>query len=375
MMEQHTGIENFDFQIVRFTGQFRKKYSEVQQDLAELGRIQDFESWYDWWCQKAEEYEKIGLMEVAMVYYRAALFYLAIADKRKDVMYGKMRSCFEQVYMDLDFQHVQIPYQGDFLPATYIAKEGARKTLLIFGGFDAYLEELVGMFLPLQEEVDYNLLIFDGPGQGVVSHHGPRFHHDYEKAVTAVLDSFQLSEVDALGVSWGGYFVLRAAAFEKRIKTCICFNIFYSSMDALQLQTHPVEFSLLKLALFFKQRRLINTFINLKAKNDLDLAWMVQQGMDITGTESPYDFIVEAKKHTVEPILKQIDQECFLMAGSQDFYVPSWRLADMKSKLTGAKSVETCLFTEQTGGVLHCQIDRPDLGLAAISAYLKKKIA
>ena len=73
--------------------------------------------------------------------------------------------------------------------------------------------------------------------------------------------------------------------------------------------------------------------------------------------------------------MKQIDQECFLMAGSQDFYVPSWRLADMKSKLTGAKSVETCLFTEQTGGVLHCQIDRPDLGLATISAYLKKKIA
>ena len=123
MMEQYTGIENFDFQILRFTGQLRKKYPSVQQDLGELGRIQDFESWYAWWYQKAEEYEKIGLMEVAMVYYRAALFYLNIADKRKDVMYGKMRSCFAKVYMDLNFQHVQIPYQGDFLPATYIAKE------------------------------------------------------------------------------------------------------------------------------------------------------------------------------------------------------------------------------------------------------------
>ena len=373
MMEQYTGIENFDFQILRFTGQLRKKYPSVQQDLGELGRIQDFESWYAWWYQKAKDYEKKGFMEVAMVYYRAALFYLDIADSRKDENYGKMRFCFDQVYQDLDFRHVQVPYQGHFLPTTYMAKEGARKTLLIFGGFDAYLEELVGWFLPLQVEVDYNLLIFDGPGQGVVSHHGPRFQHDYEKAVTAVLDYFQLSEVDALGVSWGGYFVLRAAAFEKRIQTCISFSIFYSPMDALQLQTSPVEFSLLKLALFLKQRRLINTFIGLKAKNDLNLAWMVQQGMNITGTGSPYDFIVEAKKHTVEPILKQIDQECFLMAGSQDFYVPSWRLADMKSKLTGAKSVETCLFTEQTGGVLHCQIDRPDLGLAAISAYLKKK--
>ena len=50
MMEQHTGIENFDFQILRYTGQLRKKYPSVQEDLAELGRIQDFESWYDWWC-------------------------------------------------------------------------------------------------------------------------------------------------------------------------------------------------------------------------------------------------------------------------------------------------------------------------------------
>ena len=46
MIETITGIKQFDFQILRFTGELRKRYPEVSQDLKVMGEaISDFETW------------------------------------------------------------------------------------------------------------------------------------------------------------------------------------------------------------------------------------------------------------------------------------------------------------------------------------------
>jgi len=66
-------------------------------------------------------------------------------------------------------------------------------------------------------------LSLDGPGQGET---GLRMNirHDYEVAVRAILDALaaddgvDLDRVGAAGVSLGGYYVVRAAAFEPRLK-------------------------------------------------------------------------------------------------------------------------------------------------------------
>ena len=43
----YTGIEQFDFQIIRFTSSLETNYTQVSQDLKEIGQaISDFESWY-----------------------------------------------------------------------------------------------------------------------------------------------------------------------------------------------------------------------------------------------------------------------------------------------------------------------------------------
>lgn len=170
----------------------------------------------------------------------------------------------------------------------------------------------------------------------------------------------------------GGDFVARAAAFEKRIRKFVCFDIFYSPMDALRLQTNRLEFRLLQLALFMKQRFLINQVIKWKAKHDLELTWMVQQGQNNTGTQTPYDFLKAVQSHTVESILERITQPCLLMVGTHDHYVPSYRLMDMKKRLTHAEQVEAHLFTPETGGVLHCQIDQIEVGMAVIRDFLEE---
>ena len=66
-------------------------------------------------------------------------------------------------------------------------------------------------------------LSLDGPGQGETGFHID-IRPDYEIAVTAILDAvshrsdLDLSRVGAVGVSLGGYYVVRAAAFEPRLK-------------------------------------------------------------------------------------------------------------------------------------------------------------
>ena len=66
-------------------------------------------------------------------------------------------------------------------------------------------------------------LSMDGPGQGECGHDLP-IRPDYEVAAAAVLDildgreDLDLERVGALGVSMGGYYAPRAAAFEPRIR-------------------------------------------------------------------------------------------------------------------------------------------------------------
>jgi 2,6-dihydroxypseudooxynicotine hydrolase len=69
-------------------------------------------------------------------------------------------------------------------------------------------------------------LAFDGPGQGEAEYQLP-IRPDYEAPVSAVIDWLELradldsTRVGLWGVSLGGYYAPRAAAFEKRILACI----------------------------------------------------------------------------------------------------------------------------------------------------------
>ena len=94
--------------------------------------------------------------------------------------------------------------------------------LIVIAGLDSTKEE----FFTLEEVFlrrGMATLSLDGPGQGESGYELP-IRHDYEVAVAAVLDildgreDLDLERVGALGVSLGGYYAPRAAAFEPRIR-------------------------------------------------------------------------------------------------------------------------------------------------------------
>jgi dipeptidyl aminopeptidase/acylaminoacyl peptidase len=80
-------------------------------------------------------------------------------------------------------------------------------------------------------------LSFDGPGQGEAEYDFP-IRGNYETVVRAVLDHIETrQDLDAAriglwGVSLGGYYAPRAAAFEPRVKACIALSGPYDFAEA-----------------------------------------------------------------------------------------------------------------------------------------------
>lgn len=320
--------------------------------------------------KKAKEYEQRNEFKIAASYYKAAMFYLKSDDPEKQKMYKNFIRNFYKSYDDFDFERDKVPYEGSYLPTLLLKNPNAQKTLLVLGGFDGYLEEIASFFKPLKN-TGYNILIFDGPGQGNTPSQGLVFTPNFEKPVSTVLDHFSLNEVDAIGLSWGGYLVLRAAAFEKRIKKVITMDIFYSPMDTLKINLGFLKFTCLSILLRMNAKSVINKFINKIATKDIDMMWKLTNGYQLTGEKNPYDLINNLRRHNAKSILKLINQDCLLLAGKEDQYVPYKRLYTIQRGLSNSKYIQTKLFTKKTGGEKHCQIGRMDLAFNEIIKFLK----
>jgi pimeloyl-ACP methyl ester carboxylesterase len=125
---------------------------------------------------------------------------------------------------------VSVPYAGKSLPGYFLwsgAGDARGRTLIGIGGGDSYCEDLYFFYGAAGILRGYNVLMVDLPGQGGNPLAGLYFDVAFEKPVHAVVDyALSRREVDPdrlaiAGVSGGGYMVLRAAAYENRIRAVI----------------------------------------------------------------------------------------------------------------------------------------------------------
>src|SRR5262249_15955261 len=127
-------------------------------------------------------------------------------------------------------ERVEIPYEGKFL-AGILRKPrgGGRPPVLAFAcGLDSCKEETDAYEQTFLAR-GIATLVFDGPGQGEAEYDFA-IRGDYEVAAGAVIDYIERrGDLDAsrtalAGISLGGYYAPRAAAFDKRIKACLAFG-------------------------------------------------------------------------------------------------------------------------------------------------------
>ena len=90
----------------------------------------------------------------------------------------------------------------------------------MMNGFDGYAEEIID-FASHFPTRPFDIIAFDGPGQGHTALAGMTLEPEWEHPTNAVLDYFGVESAAALGVSFGGYLVMRAAAHCSRISHVI----------------------------------------------------------------------------------------------------------------------------------------------------------
>lgn len=358
---------NFNFQINRLLsyGEEACKKEEVYEAAQ---KIHDVPTWYTAWREIAEIAEAEARYVHSMYYYRMAEFMLTDDHPAKNIMYQKMQDMFQQAFPTI--KRHEVPFKHGFLPCIYLQSHPQNKTILLHGGYDSFIEEFY-LFSRSFSEQGYNIILFEGEGQGATLRQGMAFNEQWENSVTAILDYFKLEEVALIGVSWGGYFALRAAAFEKRITHVVCFDACYDGLD--------VQFNLIKqpFRIFFrllyhwKCKSVINALVRRKMRHDNLANWGISHGMDITQTDSPYNFYQAIEKHNLRNILHHIDQDVLLLAGEKDHYIPLWQFNYLSQHLPEAQ-VTSRLFTKAEGGEQHCRVGNYEVALDTIYRWLKE---
>lgn len=357
---------NFQLNRVLTYGEQAGRLEEIR---ALAGRVKDFESWYTQWLGLAQRAEQEKRFLHAAYAYRMAEFFLTEERPEKLPCYEAFRRCFYQGIDPQGFESFQVPYEGKWLPVMRFPAEVEKAILVVHGGYDSFIEEFYLTIKALPQQ-GYTVLLFEGPGQGKALKNGLKFTHEWEKPVSALLDYFGLKRVSLLGISWGGYLALRAAAFEPRIERVAAYDVCF---DGLEVMTRPMPSPVRQVVCWLVRlnaQGMGNALMARLRQRSRLLDWAIAHGMYITGTHTPVDFYRSLARHTMRPISSRVTQDVLLLAGEKDHYIPVEHLWQQKAALTHARSISARLFTTAEGGEQHCQVGNHQLAVDAMTRWL-----
>jgi pimeloyl-ACP methyl ester carboxylesterase len=203
-------------------------------------RIERWDEWLDQWCDTAELHLRLAreadeacrrrtageaFVRAALCFHFAKYVWVLDGARNRDATERAREALYEAHRMlDPNAERVQASLDGGTIVANLRRPPGIDRPALVImiPGLDSTKEEFFNFE---QVFIDRGLatLSLDGPGQGETGFELP-LRHDYEVAVTAILDELQgrddidLDRVGAAGVSLGGYYAPRAAAFEPRLR-------------------------------------------------------------------------------------------------------------------------------------------------------------
>ena len=357
----------YNYQLNRWNSLGFANESDLRKAAA---NIKNFDDWERELLAIARTAEKEKRYLNAAFYYRAAEFYIPQGTPNKISYYRSFRELFSIATQDIPLEHVNIPYQGAFLPAMKLSSSqpGPEKSILIHGGFDSFMEEFLSIMLYFSSK-GYTVYAFDGPGQGAALRlHNLTFDYEWEKPVSVVLDHFKLDDVTLLGISLGGYLSIRAAAFEPRINRVIPMSVSYDSMEIPPKILQPIV-----RLFYFKFRDFTNKSSWKQIEKGGQQSWYLSNLMYMTGVDQPIDGIDIVSSMSAEVLhSERVTQDVLILTGRNDHLVP-FKLHKMQVKaLINATSVTEKIYNKSTHANNHCQIGNVGLAMQDIVSWLEE---
>jgi alpha-beta hydrolase superfamily lysophospholipase len=214
-------------------------------------------SWGEWcraWSARAEIHEAMGRTALAQgrhlsagehlqragIYYHFAKFLFVHDATQMRAAHMKAVACRTLALPHIvpAGERVAVPFEGKVLYGILRRPSGVAQppVMVMVCGLDSCKEETDAYEQPYLAR-GIATLVFDGPGQGEAEYALP-IRGNYEAAVTAVIDyvetrrDLDAARVGLWGVSLGGYYAPRAAAFESRVRACIALSGPFDFLDA-----------------------------------------------------------------------------------------------------------------------------------------------
>src|SRR5271165_4060692 len=367
--ELHPDI-SVNFQMNRFYGWVGDDSMATEMHEAATG-VHDYPTFTRIFLDLAEKALALHKTLKGAYYLRLAEFFLFTKDPRK----LPTRQRFVELILD-HFQipssaYSRIPYESGWLPAYRLTPTKPTGTLVVFGGFDSYIEEWLPAALFFRD-AGYDTILFEGPGQGAALELAHlTMSPEWEKPVKAVLDYFRLDAVTLMGFSLGGGLVIRAAAFEPRVRRVIAYDICTNGLECfLRPMPPPEQRKLLDWINVGNESAVDAFFANAMAKSLL-LDWMMQEGMHNTGLRTPYEMMKHYQKYETASISPRLTQDVLLMAGAEDHYIPVHQLLDQIATLTHVRSLTARLFTRAEQAQNHVQVGNMGLAFRVILDWME----
>jgi len=362
---------SLNFQLNRWTAYGGPRWFEDVRPV--VAKLTSYDAWKDTFVTLGEMALADGRPFHAALHFRSAEFFMTIDDPRKQPLRARLLPLLRAGTGVPETARRWVPFDGAQLPAWHFVPPRSKGTFVVFGGFDSYIEE----FFPFLSQMcndGWTIVAFEGPGQGTALEESKTvLTPDWHRPVAAVLDAFDLDDVTLLGISLGGCLVVRAAAFEPRVRRVIAWDILTDMYTCMTKMLPP------------SLRSLAGSATNPDAKRQLDLAvhdavtksplldWAVKQALHVLGCRSPSDVFTRARDFHTRDVSEHVRQDVLLMAGAEDHYVPLDQAFEQARLLSAARSTTMRIFTKDEYAQMHCQLGNFPLAIGVIEDWARER--
>ena len=340
------------------------------REAARNGGKPDPHAWTAAWDSMASQQEAEAVVDADNGYHRsasarylhAAIYHLTgerqtAPGPEKAASYASALSAFAKAieHMPRPLERVEVDSPDGVLPGYLIParSESPAPVVIFYSGFDVTKELLYGIVREELADRGVACLVIDTPGIGEpLRLRGVPSRPDYEVPTKAIVDYVQSrgdldsERVGLLGISLGGYYAPRGAAYEHRIKAVAAWGGVwdYGAIWQRRWETRSKDTSVP-----FWQ-----------------LPWVM-------GTETMEAAVERAKQWTLAEAMRHVTQPLLIVHGENDRNVP---VDDARRAFEAASSTdkELRIFTIAEGGSEHVGADDPDPTRQLIADWFARKL-